>query len=105
MRFNSVQAVRISTALLRPWFFLTTFALPYGRVSPGSVFVGQDVDDLLDELCGCHVVAVLGCADQVVTHFLLISFLCCILSTVGLEKGGKIKALHMLQVMVLQSYA
>lgn len=56
--------------------------LPDGRASPGSVFVRQDVDDLLDELRGRHVVAVLGRSDQVVAHFLLVSLLCRVLSAV-----------------------
>lgn len=66
-----------------------SFVLPYGRASPGSMFVSQDVDYFLDELCGCHVVAVLCCPDQVVTHFLLISLLCCVLSTVRLRRKKK----------------
>ena len=60
--------------------------LPCSRASPGSMFVSQDVDDLLDELCGCHMVAVLGGSDQVVTHFLLVSFLRCVLSAVRLQR-------------------
>lgn len=70
----------------------TGFVLPYGRASPGSMFVRQDVDYLLDELCGRHMVAVLSCSDQVVTYFLLISLLRCILSAVRL--GGKKKQTH-----------
>lgn len=41
----------------------TVFVLPYGRAAPGSMFVSQDVDYLLDELRGCHMVAVLGRTD------------------------------------------
>lgn len=50
------------------------------------MFVGQDVDYLLDELRGRHVVAVLGRSDQVVAHFLLVALIGRVLSTVGLGK-------------------
>lgn len=59
------------------------------------MFVSQDVDYLLDELRGSHMVAVLGSTDQVVAQFLLVSLVCCILSTVGLEKKeGKTHFTH-----------
>lgn len=55
--------------------------LPCGGASPGAMFVRQDVDDLLDELHGRHMVAVLGCPDQVVAHSLLVPFVRRILRT------------------------
>lgn len=48
------------------------------------MFVCQDVDDLLDELHGRHMVAVLGCPDQVVTHPLLFPLVRRVLGTRGL---------------------
>lgn len=80
------------------------FVLPCGRVSPGSVFVSQNVDYLLDELCCCHMVAVLGCTDQVVTHFLLISLLCGVLSTVRLERREKEHILHSVSEGIMSIY-
>lgn len=50
------------------------------------MFVSQDVDNLLDELRGCHMVAVLGGSDQVVTHFFLVSLFRCVLSAVRLQR-------------------
>lgn len=58
--------------------------LPCGKASPGAMFVCQDVDDLLDELHGRHMVAVLGCPDQVVTHPLLFPLVRRVLGTRGL---------------------
>lgn len=58
--------------------------LPCGGASPGAVFVRQDVDDLLDELHGRHMVTVFGCPDQVVAHSLLFPFVRRILCTGGL---------------------
>lgn len=62
---------------------------PFGRAAPGAMFVGQDVDYLLDELCGGHVIAVLGRSDQVVAHFLLVSLLRRVLSTGRLRTKEK----------------
>lgn len=62
------------------------------------MLVGQDVDDLLDELGGGHVVPVFGRPDQVVAHLLLVPLLRGVLRTVGLwEKtpaGQPIKSLN-----------
>lgn len=52
------------------------------------MLVGQDIEDLLFQLVGSHVVAVFGGADEVVTHFLLLPAVCGVLGTVGLEEGG-----------------
>lgn len=46
------------------------------------MFVGENVDDLLDQLGGGDVVAVFGGSDKVVTHLLLITLLSGILGTV-----------------------
>lgn len=62
------------------------------------MFVSQNVDYLLDELCCCHMVTILGRADEMVTHFLLISLLGCILSRVGLEMNKKEKKYIILYV-------
>lgn len=70
--------------------------LPRGNAAPGAMFVCQDVDDLLDELHGCHMVAVLGCSDQVVTHSLLVSLVCRVLGTCGLALKKETNTLHML---------
>lgn len=53
------------------------------------MLVRQDVVYLLDELGGCHVVAVLGRSDQVVAHLLLIPLLSRVLGTVGLGVKDK----------------
>lgn len=59
------------------------------------MFVGEDVDDLLDELGGRHVVSVLGGTDQVVAHFLLVALLGRVLSAVRLEEtNGGVKLLN-----------
>lgn len=65
--------------------------LPCEGASPGAMFVRQDVDDLLDELHGRHMVAVLGCPDQVVAHSLLVPFVRRILRTGGLAWKKKQK--------------
>ena len=45
---------------------------PLRHSAPGPVLVGEDVEDLLLELVGSHVVSVLSRADQVITHLLLL---------------------------------
>lgn len=52
------------------------------------MLVGQDIEDLLFQLVGSHVISVLGGADEVVAHFLLLSAVCSVLGAVGLEEGG-----------------
>lgn len=61
------------------------------------MFVCQDVDYLLDELRGRHMVTIFGRSDQVVTHFLLIALLCSVLSTVRLrgERRDVLETLHL----------
>lgn len=71
--------------------------LPCGKASPGTMFVCQDVDDLLDELHGRHVVTVLGCPDQVVTHPLLFPLVRRVLGTRGLASKTERNTLHILQ--------
>ena len=56
------------------------------------MLVGEDVDDLLDQLRGGDVVAVLGRTDEVVAHLLLVALLRRVLSAVGLgvtRDGGE----------------
>lgn len=72
--------------------------LPCGNASPGAMFVRQDVDDLLDELHGRHMVAVLGCPDQVVTHSLLLSLVRRVLGTCGLPWKKERNTLCILQM-------
>lgn len=55
------------------------------------MLVGQDIEDLLFQLVGSHVISVFGGADEVVAHFLLLSAVRGVLGTVGLEEGGTIK--------------
>lgn len=61
------------------------------------MLIGQDVEDLLFQLVGGHVVSVLGGADEVIAHFLLLSPVGGVLRTVGLQEkmGGKMR--HELQ--------
>lgn len=55
------------------------------------MFVGEDVDDLLPQLTGRHVIPMLGGADQVVAHGLFLSFLGSVLAAVRLKEGrGKL---------------
>ena len=61
---------------------------PGTGVPPGPMLVGEDVDDLLDQLCGGDVVAVLGRPDEVVAHLLLVALLRRVLSAVRLGGGG-----------------
>lgn len=55
------------------------------------MLVGQDIEDLLFQLVGSHVIPVFGSADEVIAHFLLLSAVCGVLGTVGLEEGGTSK--------------
>lgn len=55
------------------------------------MLVGQDIEDLLFQLVGSHMISVFGGADEVVAHFLLLSAVCGVLGTVGLEEGGTSK--------------
>lgn len=57
------------------------------------MFVREDVNYLLDELRGRHMVAVLGRTDQVVAHFLLVSLLRGILGAARL-RGTEGKKTH-----------
>lgn len=61
---------------------------PLGHCPPGSMLIGQDVEDLLFQLVGSHMISVFGGADQVVAHLLLFPAVCGVLGTVGLEEGG-----------------
>lgn len=55
------------------------------------MLVGQDIEDLLFQLVGSHMISVFGGADEVVAHFLLLSAVCSVLGTVGLEESGTSK--------------
>lgn len=55
------------------------------------MLVGQDIEDLLFQLVGSHMIAVLGGADEVVAHFFFLSAVSGVLGTVGLEGGGTSK--------------
>lgn len=50
------------------------------------MLIGQDVEDLLFQLVGGHMVSVLGRTDEVIAHFLLLSPVRSILGAVGLEE-------------------
>lgn len=50
------------------------------------MLIGQDVEDLLLQLVSGHVVSVLGGADEVVAHFLLLPPVGGVLGAVGLEE-------------------
>ena len=56
--------------------------------------VGQDVEDLLFELVGGHMISVLGSTDEVITQLLLLLPVRSILVTVGLEEGENIVHSH-----------
>ena len=58
------------------------------------MLVGEDVEDLLFQLVGCHVVPVLGSTDEVVTHLLLLSPVSSILCTLRL-RGRKPVRIHL----------
>lgn len=51
------------------------------------MLIGEDVEDLLFELVGSHMVSVFGSADQVITHLLLLPPISSVLGTVGLMEG------------------
>lgn len=63
-----------------------TAVVPESRAAPSTVFVCEDVYNLLDELGGRDVIPVLGGPDQMIAHLLLITFLSGILSTLRLQK-------------------
>lgn len=50
------------------------------------MLIGQDVEDLLLELVGGHVISVLGCANEVVAHLLLLPPVRSVLGAVGLRE-------------------
>lgn len=52
------------------------------------MLIGQDVEDLLFQLVGSHMISVLRGADEVVAHFLLLPTIGCVLGTVRLEERG-----------------
>lgn len=56
------------------------------------MLVGQDIENLLFQLVGSHMISVFGGANQVVAHFLLLPAVCGVLGTVGLEEGGTSKS-------------
>lgn len=60
---------------------------PLRHRPPRPVLIGQDVEDLLFQLVGGHMVSVLGRADEVITHFLLLSPVRSVLGAVGLKEG------------------
>lgn len=51
------------------------------------MLIGQDVEDLLLQLVGGHVISVLGRANKVVAHLLLLSPVGSVLGAVGLWDG------------------
>lgn len=53
------------------------------------MLIGQDVEDLLFQLVSGHMISVLGCADEVITHFLLLSPVRSVLGTVSLEESER----------------
>lgn len=63
----------------------TRLLSPLRHCPPGPVLIGQDVEDLLFQLISGHVISVLSCANEVITHFLLFPSVRSILGTVGLE--------------------
>lgn len=65
---------------------------PLGHGPPGTVLIGQDVEDLLFQLVSSHMISVLGSTDQVVAHLLFLSAVGSVLGTVrlgGLGGGGR----------------
>lgn len=60
---------------------------PLRHRPPRSVLIGQDVEDLLLQLVGGNVIPVLGCANEVVTHLLLLPPVRSVLGAVGLRQG------------------
>lgn len=53
------------------------------------MLIGQDVEDLLFQLVGSHMISVLSGTDEVVAHFLLLPAIRRVLGTVRLEEGGR----------------
>lgn len=53
------------------------------------MLIGQDVEDLLFQLVGGHMISVLGGTDEVVAHFLLLPAIRRVLGTVRLEESGR----------------
>lgn len=51
------------------------------------MLIGQDVEDLLLQLVGGHVISVLGRTDEVVAHLLFFSPVRSVLGAVGLKDG------------------
>lgn len=68
---------------------------------PGSMFVGEDVDDLLFELIGGDAVAVFSSADEVITHLLLLSPVYSVLRAVRLENEMEWRVLALLETFIL----
>lgn len=60
---------------------------PLRHRPPRSVLIGQNVEDLLLQLVGGHVISVLGCANEVVAHLLLLPPVRSVLGAVGLREG------------------
>lgn len=54
------------------------------------MLIGQDVEDLLFQLVGGHMISVLSGTDEVITHFLLLSPIGGVLGTVGLQGGREV---------------
>lgn len=61
---------------------------PLWHCPPRSVLIGQDVEDLLFQLVSSHMISVLSGTDEVIAHFLLLSPVRSVLSTVRLQKSG-----------------
>lgn len=67
-------------------------SIPLCHGTPCSMFISQDVEDLLFQLIGSHMISVLGSTDQVIAHLLFLSPICRILSTVGLREAEQRRA-------------
>lgn len=61
-------------------------AVPLCYCAPGSMFIGEDVEDLLFQLIGCHMIAVFGGTDEVITHRLFFFPVCRVLCAVRLTE-------------------
>lgn len=56
------------------------------------MLIGQDVEDLLFQLVGSHMISVLSGANEVIAHFLLLSPVGGVLGAVRLQGGGEVKS-------------
>lgn len=78
---------------LNSFFFLGDS--PLAGHTPGTVLVGEDVDNLLLQLVGCDMVSAFGSSDQVVTHLLFFPSISSILGTMGLKGKDRKKFKHL----------